>query len=61
MRPRAQTTRTNHLGYDVGSSRKIPDGALARVATAECLLLVSVSVRWRVRACLCVRARARVC
>ena len=38
MRPaRTQTTRTNHLGYDVGSSRKIPDGALARVATAECL------------------------
>ena len=27
--PRTQTTRTNHLGYDVGSSRKIPDGALA--------------------------------
>ena len=40
MRPRTQTTRTNHLGYDVGSSRKIPDGALAlaRSATgAECL------------------------
>ena len=37
MRPRTQTTRTNHLGYDVGSSRKIPDGALARVATTECL------------------------
>ena len=37
MRPRTQTTRTNHLGYDVGSSRKIPDGALARAATAECL------------------------
>ena len=38
MRPRTQTTRTNHLGYDVGcSSRKIPDGALARVATAESL------------------------
>ena len=37
MRPRTQTTRTNHLGYDVGASRKIPDGALARVATAECL------------------------
>ena len=37
MRPRTQTTRTNHLGYDVGSSRKIPDGALARVATADCL------------------------
>ena len=37
MRPRTQTTRTNHLGYDVGcSSRKIPDGALARAATAEC-------------------------
>ena len=36
MRRRTQTTRTNHLGYDVGSSRKIPDGALARVATAEC-------------------------
>jgi len=35
--PPTQTTRTNHLGYDVGSSRKIPDGALARVATAECL------------------------
>jgi hypothetical protein len=26
MRARTQTTRTNHLGYDVGSSRKIPDG-----------------------------------
>ena len=37
MRPRTQTTRTNHLGYDAGSSRKIPDGALARSATAECL------------------------
>ena len=37
MRPRTQTTRTNHLGYDVGSPRKIPDGTLARVATAECL------------------------
>ena len=36
MHPRTQTTRTNHLGYDVGASRKIPDGALARVATAEC-------------------------
>ena len=35
--PPTQPTRTNHLGYDVGSSRKIPDGALARVATAECL------------------------
>ena len=35
--PPTQTTRTNHLGYDVGASRKIPDGALARVATAECL------------------------
>ena len=35
--PPTPTTRTNHLGYDVGSSRKIPDGALARVATAECL------------------------
>ena len=35
MRPRTQTTRANHLGYDVGSSRKIPDGALARVASAE--------------------------
>ena len=35
MRPRTQTTRTNHLGYDVGASRKIPDGALA--TTAECL------------------------
>ena len=33
--PRTPTTRTNHLGYDVGSSRKTPDGALARVATAE--------------------------
>ena len=29
MRPRTQTTRTNHLGYDVGSSRKIPGGAIA--------------------------------
>ena len=28
MRPRTQTTRTNHLGYDVGASRKIPDGAV---------------------------------
>ena len=28
MRPRTQTTRTNHLGYDVGSSRKIPDECL---------------------------------
>ena len=38
MRPRTQTTSTNHLGYDVGcSSRNIPDGALARAATAECL------------------------
>ena len=39
MRRRTQTTRTNHhiLGYGVGSSRKILDGALARVATAECL------------------------
>ena len=39
MRPRTQTTRTNHLGYDVGSSRKIPDGALAlaRSATTECV------------------------
>ena len=37
MRARTQSTRTNHLGYDVGASRKIPDGALARVATAECL------------------------
>ena len=37
MRPRTQTTRTNHLGYDAGSSRKIPDGALARAATAESL------------------------
>ena len=35
MRPRTQTTRANHLGYDVGSSRKITDGALARVASAE--------------------------
>ena len=35
MRPRTQTTRSNHLGY-VGSSRKISDGALARIATAEC-------------------------
>ena len=37
MRPRTQTTRTNHLGYDAGASRKIPDGALARVTTTECL------------------------
>jgi len=37
MRPRTQTTRTNHRGYDVGASRKTPDGALARAATAECL------------------------
>ena len=37
MRLRTQTTRTNHLGYDLGASRKIPDGALARVTTAECL------------------------
>ena len=37
MRPRTQTTRTNHLGYDAGASRKIPDGALDRVTTAECL------------------------
>ena len=37
MRPRTQTTRTNHLGYDLGASRKISDGALARVATTECL------------------------
>ena len=37
MRPRAQTTRTNHLGYDVGSSRKIPDGALARSVTTKFL------------------------
>ena len=36
MRRRTQTTRTSHLGYDVGASRKIPDGALARVATTEC-------------------------
>jgi len=35
MHPRTQTTRTNHLGYDVGASRKIPDGALARVATVR--------------------------
>ena len=37
MRPRTQTTRTNHLGYDVGASRKIPDGAPppARVATVR--------------------------
>ena len=35
--PRTQATRTNHLGYDAGASRKIPDGALARVTTAECL------------------------
>ena len=34
-----QTTRTNHRGYDVGSSRKIPDGALAlaRAATTKFL------------------------
>ena len=37
MRPRTQTARTNHLGYDVGASRKIPEGALARIITAECL------------------------
>ena len=37
MRPRTQTTRTNHLGYDLGASRKIPDGALARTTTTECL------------------------
>ena len=37
MRPRTQTTRTNHLGYDVGSSRKIPDGALARSVTTKFL------------------------
>ena len=30
-------TRTNHLGYDVGPSRKIADGALARATTTECL------------------------
>ena len=39
MRPRTQTTRTNHLGCTTPrlSSRKIPDGALARIITAECL------------------------
>ena len=37
MRPRTQTTRTNHLGYDVGASRKIHEGVFARVATTECL------------------------
>ena len=37
MRRRTQTTRTNHIGYDVGSSRKIPNGGIARVASAECL------------------------
>ena len=37
MRPRTQTTRTNHLGYDVGSSLKMPGGALARATTTECL------------------------
>ena len=26
--------RTNHLGYDAGSSRKIPDGALALACSA---------------------------
>ena len=26
--PPTQTTRTNHLGYDAGASRKIPDGAV---------------------------------
>ena len=35
MPARTQTTRTNHLGYDVGASRRIPDNALA--TTAECL------------------------
>ena len=35
--PPTQTTRTNHLGYDLGASRKIPDGALARTTTTECL------------------------
>ena len=35
--PPTQTTRTNHLGYDAGASRKITDGALARVTTTECL------------------------
>ena len=44
MRPRTQTTRTNHLGYDVGSSRKIPDGAFARSTTAECLKAKKSSV-----------------
>ena len=28
MRPPTQTTRTNHLGYDVGSSRKVLVGAV---------------------------------
>ena len=37
VRPRTQTTRTNHLGYDVGSSLKIPGGAIARATTTECL------------------------
>ena len=45
MRPRTQTTRTNHLGYDVRASRKIPDGALARVATAECLKVKLLTCR----------------
>ena len=35
MRDGTHTTRTNHLGYDVGASRRIPDNALA--TTAECL------------------------
>ena len=35
--PPTQTTRTNHLGYDVGSSRKIPGGVIARATTTECL------------------------
>ena len=37
MRP--TQARTNHLGYDAGSSRKIPDGtiALARFATTKFL------------------------
>ena len=33
MRPTSQA-RTNHLGYDAGSSRKIPDGALALACSA---------------------------
>ena len=37
MHPRTQTTRTNPLGYAVGASRKISDGALARATTTECL------------------------